>query len=189
MRRFVFSTCALALALCPTAKADFDLTPTPHEYVGEGIKYQELLFKHDKRQVSYMPPARWSWRSAAGLLVLTPPDKTQAEAAIAQAPLLAPQTLDEACMKELVQRALQSVPPGIQNVKVVQQEQNPIPINGNPTWEIVISYEAYGQLFQKSMLFLHLPDTELVFRLTARETDFAALHNAFRKSLYSWQWL
>jgi hypothetical protein len=181
--------CFLAVALSSGAYANFDLTPTPHEFVSEGINYRELLFKHDKKQVSYIPPDRWSWRGGSNRLVLTPPGQIQAEASIEHASLAAPRPLDAGCTQELVQRALHSVPPQSQNVTIVQQLDSPVIMNGNPTLEVIVSYENFGQLFHKSTLFLHLPDAEVVFRLTARKSDFESLHNTFRKSLISWQWL
>lgn len=189
MPRFITTT-ILILLLFGTARADLDLTPTLHEFVNEGFKYRQLLFRdsENEEQVKYIVPDRWSWRGTATSLVLTPPDKAQAEADIERAPLSIPRPLDEACVKELAQRALRSVPAESQNVSIVQQQENPVVIDGNPTVEIVLSYEAYGEAFRKSLLFLHLPDSELVFKLTARNADFEALHNVFCRSLFSWQW-
>jgi hypothetical protein len=188
MRR-VANLTVLLCVLFSTARAGLDLTPTLHEFSNEGFKYRELLFKDEKKQVKYILPDRWSWRGTASSLVLTPPDKAQAEANIETAPLPNPRPFDEACVKELTQRALHSVPAESQNVTIVQQQENPVPINGNPTLEIILSYEVYGEAFAKSVLFLHLPDTELVFKLTARKADFESLHTTFCRSLFSWQWL
>jgi hypothetical protein len=180
---------SLIFLLFSTARADLDLTPTLHEFTREGFKYRELLFKDNEKQVRYILPDRWSWRGTASSLVLTPPGKAQAEANIETAPLPIPRPFDEACVKELVQRAESSVPAESENVTIVQQEKNTVSINGNPTLEVILAYEAYGEAFRKSVLFLHLPDTELVFKLTAPKSDFEALHDTFCRSLFSWQWL
>ena len=58
----------------------------------------------------------------------------------------------------------------------------------NPSVQFVISYVTLGQTFQRSVIFINTPDTQLVFRLTAPKADFNALDDVFRRSISSWQW-
>ncbi len=182
-----------ALSLCLTAHAAVELSPTLHEYVAEGIRNRELIFSdktkdEQQRKVSYTPPAQWSWRGSPALLLLTPPNVAQAEARIEQAALPAPRAFDEPYARELVEGVIGSVPTGSQNVVVVEQQENPVLIGGQSTFGVLLSYDFYGQSFRKSVVFLNLPDSQLVFRFTARKENFAALEKEFRGSLFTWQW-
>ena len=186
--------CLFLLMLGATAHAAVDLTPTPHEYVASGIKNRELLFAdrtkdQQQRQVSYTPPAKWSWRYSATALIMIPPDVSQAEAAIEPTQVTTPREFDDAYVRELVEIAVQSLPPGSQNVTVVEQQKNPVLMGGNATFRVVVSYETYGHAFKKSMTFLNLPDCQLAFRLIARKDIFDGLDKEFRGSLFSWQWV
>jgi len=181
------STIAFAfLTIVLTAKSGIDLTPSAHEYIGEGIKYQKLIFRKDKEHVEYNPPPGWTFSGSAERVQLTPPRKSFAEALIEAVPLAAPQPLDEKIIKALEQQFISSLPSGSQFVAVVSKEQNPVPLDGSPTFEVIASYQLMGFKFLRSALFINLPDTQLIFRLVARNNDFEALHNEFKRSIFSW---
>jgi hypothetical protein len=173
-----------------STKAALDLAPIPSEFVGEGIKYTQLTFKDEKRQVVYVPPQLWSYRGSASQLHLTPPPNfSRAEAIIEKTPLAAPQPLDEKAMEAAKQQLLTTLGPSALGAKIVSEEQNPVLLSGNiPTYEVIISYQIYGEAFTRSVLFANLPDAQLRFKLTASRKDFDALHRVFRASLVSWQW-
>jgi hypothetical protein len=174
------------LAMVVTAESGIDLTPSVKEYIGEGIKYQKLIFQQDKQRVEYNPPPGWSFRGSAERVQLTPPKKNFAEAAIEAVPLAAPQPLDEKVTKALEQQFISSLPAGSQFVAVVSEEQNPVPVDGNPSFEVTASYQLMGEKFLKSTIFVNLHDMRLIFRLTARKDDFEALHRDFKRSVFSW---
>jgi hypothetical protein len=177
------------LTIVLTAKSAIDLTPSVHEYIGEGIKYQKLIFQNDKQRVEYNPPPGWAFHGSAERVQLTPPKKSFAEALIEAVPLAAPQPLDEKFTKALEQQFISSLPSGSQFVEVVSEEQNPVPLDGNRTFEVTASYQLMGVKFLRSALFVNLPDTQLIFRLAARNDDFEALHNEFKRSIFSWHWV
>jgi hypothetical protein len=177
------------LAICVTAESGIDLTPSATEYVSEGIKYQKLTFQGDKRRIEYSPPPGWRFQGSAARLQLTPPKRVFAEALIEALPLAAPQPLDEKLIKALEQQFIASLPPDSQFITVVAEEQNPLLLDGSPTFEVTASYQLIGEKFLKSALFVNLPDTQLIFRLAARKDDFEALHSDFKRSILSWHWV
>lgn len=179
--------CFVAIGLCSVARASLDLTPTLREYVSAGVTNRELLFKDNGREISYAPPPQWTWRGSSNALVLMPP-VSQAEAVIEQKPLTASRPMGASQTGEILERAIQSLPEGSTNVVVVEQQENPVILGGNSTLGVILSYEAFGQAFTKSFVFLRLPESELVFRCTARKSEFDALQKSFRASLFSWQW-
>ena len=188
LRRSTTSCFLLLTAIA--AHAGIDLTPSSGEYVAQGIKHQQLIFHQDKQRIEYEPPPGWGFEGSSHLLRLKPPQQNQfAEAIIEAVRSAAPQGFDEQATKALEQEAIGNLPPGSQFVKVELETHNPIPLNRNQSLEVTISYQVIGEKFWRSVLLVNLPDTGLIFRLTARKQDFDALHREFATSISSWQWV
>ncbi|MGI8891788.1 MAG: hypothetical protein ACR2G0_13535 [Chthoniobacterales bacterium] len=175
-----------ALLLC--ARAGIDFTPTGGERVLEGIVFKQLVFHQDGRPITYEQPRGWTVSGNATSLKLAPPDVSQAQATIEQSPLPAPQVFDEATTAQLRDMVTASVPNGSQNVALVNEEKNPLPINQRETYAITVSYDYYGEGYQTSVLFCNLNDTQLRFRTVARKADFEKVRRTFRASLFSLVW-
>ena len=169
-------------------KAEIDLTPAVREYTSEGAKFEQLTFTHGKQRIEYVLPRGWSFDGTRTELRLKPPKKAFAEVVIDAVPLSKSQLLEQNTAKALQQQCLGSLPPGSQFVKVEQEMENPIPFDGNHSFEVIVSYQVIGETFLRSTLFVNLPDTQLIFRFTARKDDFEPLQREFRTSLGSWHW-
>jgi hypothetical protein len=168
--------------------ASIDFTPGHGERVLEGIKFTELYFHENGRKISYEQPRGWSYTGDASRIRFIPPYVSQAFGEMAQADLPVPQNFDEPTMKALQERALQGVPADSQDVTFVSAEKNPLMISQHETFEVTVSYQFYGEQYHRSMLFMNLSDTQLIFAFVARKADFDKLHSAFRGSLCSLQW-
>ena len=177
----------LILAFVLTANAALDLTPTEHTFVGHGVPYRQLLFRDGKKSISMELPAGWSFRGGATRLQLTPPDKNFAEAVIEVAALPAAQPLDEAATQKIEQQVLSTVPPGSQNVIVIERNRNAVVIGGNESFEVFLTFQTLGQTFCRSTVVVNCPEMLLTFRFTAPKSEFAALNKTFRRSIASWQ--
>jgi hypothetical protein len=178
--------CCLAQAAAAGHAIEF--SPTLQEYSSDGIVCHRLAFRDDQRTVYYQPPRNWHCTVDGSRLRLVPPDKTFAEAEITSRPLEKPAPLDEAATKGVTQQALATLPPGSQQPLVEKQEQNALMLNNNPAFEALISYKILGDTFQRSILVVNTPLTQITFRFTARKSDFDALYRAFRASVVSWEW-
>ena len=181
-------TCLLA-AVHLTASAAIEFSANEQERSLESVKFKLLFFKHNGKTIWYQPPRGWSVAGNAGGIKMTPPNLAQAQAEIAQSPLAAPQPFDAEVMKALQQKALAIVPAGSEKTVIVSEEKSPIKVNGNDTYAVTVSYQAFGQQFLTSVLYLNLPDTQVSFRATAPKQDFEKVHGAVRGSLISWQWV
>lgn len=180
----------MLFTVCVTsAGAAIDLTPVPAERVLDGIKFQQLIFQDNGRKIAYEQPRGWKFTASKGSIAFTPPDVTQAEAAIEQSVLEKPQNFDEPTMKLLQEQVLASLPASSEQPAVVGTEKNPVMINRHETFEVTVAYKIGGVDFERSVLFLNLPDAQVRFRVSARKQDFEKIHKAFRGSVYSWQWL
>lgn len=170
------------------AHAAIDFTPVVREYTSQGFNYVQLAFKTDVGLILYNPPLNWTYRGSSDRLQLAPPDNPFAEAVIQAGPVAVPAALDEAALNSLEQQALQQVPPNSQSVEVVKREQNPVLLNESQSFEVVIAYQTLGYTFQRSVIFVLTPDTQLIFQFAAPKDRFDALHASFRRSITSWQW-
>src|SRR6202030_3185064 len=143
-------------------KAEIDLSPSVREYTSEGAKFEQLTFTHGQQRIEYVLPRGWSFDGTRTELRLRPPKKAFAEAVIDAVPLSKSQLLEQNTPKALQQQCLASVPLGSQFVKVEQEMENPIPFDGNHSFEVIVSYQVIGETFLRSTLFVNLPDTQLI---------------------------
>ena len=174
--------------LIGNAAAAIDFTPTSGERVLEGVVFKQVLFHQAGHEIAYEPPRGWTYTGDATQLKLTPPNMSQAQATMEQAPLPAPQLLDEATLRQLQQAALASAPGGAQKIALVSEEKNPLRVNQQETYEVIIGYNFFGQDYQLSVLYANLPDMQLRFRSVARKADFEKVHREFRASLFTLSW-
>ena len=176
-------------AALQTSEAAIDLTPTRAEYTAEGVTVQQLIFQDGKRRISYEPPWKWTFRGDASRLQFMPPSQNFAEGVVQAAPPLRTPGFDEATVKALESQVMNTLPSGSQGVTLISQQKNPVILNQNLSYEFVVSYQTLGETFHRSVIFVNCPEAQLVFRFTAPKAVFESLNSAFRRSLYSWQWI
>src|SRR3954471_13000692 len=186
MRKALFFVSLLAPFAAALAAVDF--SPTPSEYKAEGITFRQLSLKDGDRTVMFEPPREWTERGSATELQLTPRNREDALASVHATPLGRPESFDDASLQKIEQDFVASLPPQSQHVEVVSRAQSPVLVDGNPTFEVIASYEVLGRTFQRSLLVARLGDSQLSFRLVARKLDFDALHHAWCSSILSWHW-
>jgi hypothetical protein len=122
-------------------------------------------------------------------LQLTPAKADRADAVIQAVELNAPEKLDNKAIDALREQFLKSLPPGSQGVTLVSEEQNPVSLENGASYAVTVAYQALGETFMRSVVFVNLPETQLSFRLTARKADFETIQKQFRSSILSWHWV
>jgi len=177
------------LVAVTAAKAGIDFTPTVNRYMSQGAEYSSVSFKDEGHGVSITLPRLWTCRGDASRLQLAPPDQNFAEGIIQAVPTKGLLRFDEATVKTFEQQVLGTLPVGSQGATVVSQQENPVIIDGNLSYEFVIAYQTLGQIFQRSVIFVNCPSQQLIFRFSAPKSVFDNLNRSFRQSLYSWSWI
>ncbi|MEY2562473.1 MAG: hypothetical protein QOH88_666 [Verrucomicrobiota bacterium] len=177
----------LLLAASAHTRAEMNFTPTMKEYTSEGGQFRSLSFLDDKRTITIELPRQWNYRGDASRLELTPPGQTMAKGTIQAVTVPGPQPFDEAAVKALEARVMSELPPSSQGAAITYRQENPVLLEQNLSYEFVVSYQMLGKVFQTSVIFVSCPDKQLVFRFTAPQSNFAALNQAFRRSIISWQ--
>jgi hypothetical protein len=178
----------LVSALSLNANAAIEFSTTEQERSLEGVKFKVLYFKDNDKTILYQPPRGWSVIGTGATIKLAPPSLSQAQGEIEQSPLPKPQLFDPETIQALQQKALASVPAGSTKAAMVSDEKSPLAVNGHDTYAVTVSYQAFGEEFMMSVLYLNLPDTQVRFRAVARKQDFGQVHGAIRASVISWQW-
>ena len=185
---FRFVTLVLITGPALRAGAAIDFTPITGERVLEGVVFKQLIFHENGRAITYEQPRGWTYSGDTNHIRFNLPDIGQAQAEMVQSPLLGPQTFNDATAKLLQNQVLASIPPGSQNATVISEEQNPVSINRQQTYAVIIGYSLSGQEYRLSVIFLNLPNTQVQFRVIARKQDFEEVNRLFRASLFSLQW-
>jgi len=187
---FLRSTIAIAFVTTALrAQSGIDFTPAIGERTLEGIKFTELYFHENGHKISYEHPRGWTYSADAGRIKFMPPNVRHAVGEFTQIPLPKPQNFEEATIKSLQNAVLASLPSDSYDAVVVSSAKSPLTINQHETYEVTVAYQLYGERYQQSILFMNLTDTQLMFRFLSRQVDFEKLHQAFRGSLCSLQWL
>lgn len=174
------------LFLIPGARAEMDFTPTVNRYFSEGAEYSSVSFKDDKRIISMNVPRMWTCRGDASRLQFMPPDQSFAEGVVQAASPMRTPAFDEATVKALEAQVINTLPSGSQGITIISRLENPVILNQNLSYEIVVSYQTLGQTFHRSVIFVNCPEAQLIFRFTAPKAAFANLNNAFNRSVCSW---
>jgi hypothetical protein len=181
---------SLAIVLGTLSRAGaIDLTPATSEYTAEGITFRQLTFKDGKRKVVYEPPRLWGYRGGGTSLQLMPPKGDRTEAMIQVAVANPPLSFDDKGVAALKEQFMRTLPPGSQTATITNEEQNPVRLENSASYAVTGSYKIIGEIFERSVLFVNLPDAQLTFKFTARKADFEKLHQAFRRSILSWRWI
>ena len=185
MRRLLL---LIFIAFRVNAYAAIDFTPAVEEYSSQGFVHRKVTLKEEKGMITFVLPQAWNVRGSKNLLQLSPPNSNFVDASISATPLTGPTPFNDETVEALKQQILRSAPPASQSVGLVRSELNPVPMAPYPSVEIVVSYQALGRTFGKSVIFVQADDTQLVFSLTAPKEEFDSLSQTFRQSISSWQW-
>lgn len=174
--------------LIVSAQAELQLTPKVASYEADGVKSKFLVFSDGSgKEITYTPPRGWEYTGSASKFTLRPPGTPQAEGTIARISLDQPAVFDDPTMKKLAAEALASGPGGSTNVTLVSQEKNPLLVAQKETFLVIISYDFYGQNYQRSTMFLNRGNEQLRFQFVSRAADFKNLQMAFQASQYTWR--
>lgn len=190
-RRFrSLGRCAgLVIVLASSAsKADLDLSPQLVTYELDGFPFSQLAFENGRKgKATYDYPTGWTYSGNRNQLELQPPRLSQTSIKITLQPRGSRIALDAEGQKELKEKAIASLPQGSEQIKIENEELNPLKIEGQETYLIELSYVAFGERFDCYQLYLDRNPQPIVFRLSCPQKDYPELRQLFHKSLFSWQ--
>ncbi|HKP01772.1 MAG TPA: hypothetical protein VJU77_00290 [Chthoniobacterales bacterium] len=184
MRRLLL-ICLIALAA--PARGAIDFSPTVTSYSSEGAEYANVAFKDEQRTVTLTLPRLWSCRGDASRLQFAPPNQNFAEGLVQAASMKGLLRFDEPTVKSLEQQVLSTLPSGSQGAALVSQQENPVILNGNLSYEFIVAYQTLGQAFLRSVIIVACPDQQLIFKFSAPKSVFDNLNRSFRQSIVSWR--
>ena len=175
---------ALVLAVAPFPGNALDLTPEASFRDLEGIRIPIVFFTDAGKKIAYQPPTKWNVSGGAGALSLYPPGIPDAVLLLRVRPRKplpqgAAEDLEKWCLAQLPQDATDATREG--------EAANVFMLSGLPSREFTFSYAAQGRRFTTSVAFVDWNERERVTVIvTARATDFAPVHEAAMRSMFSW---
>jgi hypothetical protein len=169
----------------PAASAEIDFTPRPSTYELEGSRFPNVAFADGRKSVFWTPPVGWKINGSGNRVDLKVADTPQAAGSFSSVDLAEPLGVDEQNTPKFVEALVASLPREISKPEILAVTRNPLRICGHETLDVTVRYTLNGQAYCKSVLFLARGREQLRFELAARENDFAKLHEALEKSLYS----
>ena len=174
--------------LGPKAHAELDLSPQQEVFELDGVKMSQLTFNTGTRdKASYQPPRDWKVSGGKDQLDLEPDGLAQARAKVTKWPSGPAIAFDAEGCRQLTEKMIGLLPYGSEKVKVVEEELNPLQINGKQTYLVELFYTYYGERFASYNLILDRKPEVICFRLSCRESSYETLRQAFQRSLYTWQ--
>ena len=167
--------------------AGAEVAPSVEEITEDGFTYRQLTFTTEKTKVTFSPPPGWTFRGNKSRLQLVPPAKPFAEGSLESVSLPQPEPFDEQVIAAFKEQVLASVPAGSQAVTIEFEAENTTMLEGNPSYEIMLTYQSLGRPFKRSVVLVNGPKERLLIRFTALKDDFNALITPFRRAIMSWR--
>jgi hypothetical protein len=181
---------SLLLLLVPMFLASgygaIDLTPAVTDLVEDGVTYREVSFKTPEGKILLTLSPGWAIRGQTDRAQITGTDKTTG-AVIEAVSWQKPEPLDEAAIMKFKEQVVAALPAGSTKITAVSEAQNAIMPGNNPSFEIVITYDLWGKIFQRSAILVNGPQDRIVFRFTALKQDFQPLNTQFRRMVMTWR--
>lgn len=178
----------LVWAVTFSASAQIDLAPVKVENSVEGVRHTALLFRDGAAEISFQPPAGWVASGGGGHLEFQTAIP-MATVEIASVRLPAAPGFDDPGVKACDTVAASLVPLDAQEAVWSSRQKNHFYLNRHETYEAILCYNRYGFAYKMSVLFVNLESSQLRFVVCARAASFEKVHEPFRYSLFSWQWL
>jgi hypothetical protein len=177
-----------AALLGPQVLSALDLTPIHSFRDLEGVRIPTIQFADSPRQVTYQPPGKWRVSGGADSAQLFPPASPQASVLFRLAARPA-QAENEAAAEDLEAWCRGQLPSVATDVTREGEALGQFTLETHASRELTFSYVASGQRFFASVAAVDLTERDrFVVVVTARQSDFKAIHDETIASLFSWQW-
>ena len=182
----------LALALLvggpavPAHALDFQLHPVKVEE--DGMVYERAYFNADEHtHVMIDLPHGWSVSDGPAFLSATPQNLANSLVRIEKSSLTPDTLFRDKGLEAYRQRVMAAVPREALNVRMVQEQADPLPVFHWKDYEWVVEYDCYGQSFRRSAMFVNLNAREQILLTTVAVRDnFDQVHHAGLDLLRSW---
>ena len=182
--RLLRSILLALLATLPQLATALDLTPVENWREQEGVRIATVIFNDDAGKIRYQPPGDWRLDGSPDRLSLYPPQ----QGAFMQMRLFQrrPQQAG-AAPEDLSKWALIFTPQDADELALADERPSPFTLSGRPSHEFIYAYNSGGQRFQTGIAICDLDERQrLVVIITARQPDFANVHDTGIASLFSW---
>lgn len=175
------------LALELTAPA-IDLTPRYIDTFIDGIAMRRLYFSDGDRKIGVSLDRETSVEAGGGGVIFRFEKQPDATFLIKTSPMTADQPFDGVSLERYREAARRLLPPGMRNVKALDEVANTLPINRWTSRRFTYTCEDANAPWAVSVTFLNVKaDTQLVLVTCATERNFAEAADRSFQIIRTWQ--
>ncbi len=180
----ITALCALAGTFTPWSGQALDLTPLHTFRDLEGVKIPIVLFTDAGKKIAFQPPAKWTVSGGDSSVSLYPAERPDA---VMQIRVRARKPLAPGTTEDMEKWCLAQLPPDATEPTREGEAANVFTLGTLPSSEFTFSYAAQGRRFTTSVAIVDWNERERVAVIvTARTVDFAPVHEAAMRSMFSW---
>ncbi len=176
-----------ALFLAGQAKA-VDLTPRYIDTFIDGIASRRLYFADGEKKIGVRINHETRVEGGAGRAVFRFTKVPGATFLIKPSPMTPDQPFEGIALERYREAARRLLPPGVRNVKVLEEVPDPLPVNRWTGRRFTYSCESVDASLMLSVTFLNLsPDDQLILVTLATERTFPEAAERSFQIIRSWQ--
>ena len=186
-RMLVVALAVLGLANVPSLQAlNFQLRHV--RILDDGVMTDHTCFQFDEHTEMLLDlPRRWNTSSTPTDVTSSPPDRPTDQFRLEKSAFTPDLPFQDKGLEAYRARLLATMPKGAQNVRVVSEQADPLPMFGWKDYEFVVDYDFYGQSFRRGTLFINVnPTLQLAMTTTSNADAFGDLRTASFRIMRSW---
>jgi hypothetical protein len=165
---------------------DFQLqTVTINE---DGFMHKHFCFKYDERtNVMIDFPVGWTTTADAGAITSSSPHEANTSIFLQRSSLTPDTPFKDSGLDTYRQRAAATVPAGATNLQMVKETADPLPVFGWKDFEFEMTYQFFGVLLHRSVLFINVDARQQILTtVVAEQPNFNKVHAAAMDVMRSW---
>ena len=174
----------LACILAPLTAHALDLTPERAWRDLEGCKIPIVRFADEGKKVNFQPPVKWNVSGGGTSLNFYPPDCPDA---VMHFRVITRRPPEPGLKEDLEKWCRGMLPADAADPTLEGETTNPFTIGLLPCQDYTYSYSALGRRFCTSVSVVDWSEKQrFAVVVTARLTDFKAIHETAMRSMFSW---
>jgi hypothetical protein len=177
--------CLIALELPAPA---VDLTPRYIDTFSDGVAYRRLYFADGEKKIGVSLDHETKVEAGFGGAVFRFTKLPDATFVIKPSPMTADQPFEGIALERYREAARRLLPPGVKNVKALEEVADPLPINRWTSRRFTYTCETVDSVLAMSVTFLNLNrEDQLVLVTTSTERNFADAADRSFQIVRTWQ--
>ena len=156
--------------------------------IEDGFSHQHSYFQGEAgNKTSIDLPYDWASVSDEQSISVSPRNLSNCEIRVSKSPLT-PQTAFNESTLDIYRNSVKSlIPRDAVNLRIIEEKPSPLPVFNWKDYEFVASYNLYGELFKRSMIFISLnPKEQILVSAVSPDISYEFVHKTALELMFSW---